>query len=162
DEHHQGRAQPGERQEMVRLGADRGGAGARGPGAGLPGALEQERGGAARGPGPGADPADRLRLRQVRQLGRAHAPAQEVARGGILAAALTCRPAAPSVGGRPSGRPDAAVASRITHAHGIEGPCGRSPEELPPAADCTILVYFMAAAVPLVRAAAAAFINLAS
>ena len=37
DEHHQGRTQSGEREEMVRLGADRGGAGARRQGAGVPG-----------------------------------------------------------------------------------------------------------------------------
>ena len=40
--HHQGRAEPGERQEVVRLGAHARGPGAGRPGQGLPGAVQQE------------------------------------------------------------------------------------------------------------------------
>ena len=77
DEHHQGREESRERQEVVRLGADAGGAGARRAGQEVvPGAVEQERAAAAAGAEVRRDQADQLRLRQVRLVGRAHAAAR--------------------------------------------------------------------------------------
>ena len=68
----QGRAQSGERQEVLRLGAEPGRAGARRPREVVPGAIQQERAGAAAGAEDERDEADRLRFRQIRLVGRAH------------------------------------------------------------------------------------------
>ncbi len=94
DEHRQGREEPRQREEVVRLGAL-----GRGPGGGfgrqdqLPGAVEQERARTAAGPQADRGQADQLRLRQVRLLGRAQAPADEVGRGSLEAAEVILAPA---------------------------------------------------------------------
>ena len=71
-----GAKQPRQRQEVVRLGADRRRRRSSAPKAkSLPGAVEQERAGPAAGAEARRDQADRLRLRQVRLVGGAQAPA---------------------------------------------------------------------------------------
>jgi hypothetical protein len=91
-EHHQGREEPGEREEVVRLGAVGGGAEHRRAGEGvLPGTVEQERERTAAGTQVLRDQAHQLRLRQVRLVGRAHAPAGQVGQGSLDAAEVTRR-----------------------------------------------------------------------
>ena len=76
-----------QRQEVVRLGAlGRGADGWFGRQDQLPGAVEQERAGAAAGAQAVGDQVDRLRLRQVRLIGRAQAPVDEVGRRSLEAA----------------------------------------------------------------------------
>ena len=86
-EHHQGRQEHGERQEVVRLGAHPRGAEHRRAGEGLlPGAVEQERERAAAGAEIERDQAHQLRLRQVRLIGGTHPAADEVGQGSLDAA----------------------------------------------------------------------------
>jgi iron(III) transport system substrate-binding protein len=77
-----------------------------GQGQGLPGALECERLATATGTGSVQDQAHRLRLQEVRLLGRAQASARQVGRRGEVAAALSARTRGwpPGSGGQP-GRP---------------------------------------------------------
>src|SRR5437868_514869 len=89
DEHRQGRAQPCQRQEILRLGTHPRGAEARGAGQAVPGAVEQEHAGAARGAQVRRREADRLRPGQVRQVVRAQAADRALGRrGGRAAQAL--------------------------------------------------------------------------
>src|SRR4029078_5972604 len=88
----QGREEHGERQEMVRLGADTGSAGNRRAGEGLvPGAVEQEREAAPAGPEVLRDQAHQLRLRKIWLIGGAHASSDEVGQGGLRAAEVAWR-----------------------------------------------------------------------
>ena len=89
DEHHQGRAQPRRREEVLRMGADGAGAAVRRRGQAVPAAQQQ---GHAAGPARSrlqVDQVHPLRLRQVRRLGRAQAADLEVGEGRQLAAAVT-------------------------------------------------------------------------
>ncbi len=82
------------RKQVVRLGAVARGAGDRlEPQDQLPGAVEQEVPGAGAGAQAERDQADRLRLRQVRLIGRALAPVDAVGRRGLEAAEVSPRTA---------------------------------------------------------------------
>ena len=67
-----------EAQEILRLGAEPGCAEAGGAERQFPDPVEHRNAGAARGAGPLEDQADRLRLRQIRLIGRAQAAVEEV------------------------------------------------------------------------------------
>jgi spermidine/putrescine-binding protein len=89
DVDHRWGAQSGERQEVLRLGADRACAVALAGGEGLSGDVEPDGRKLARGAGSLHDQADRLRLQEVRLVGRAPPAVEEVGRRGKRPAAVS-------------------------------------------------------------------------
>src|SRR5439155_8384685 len=88
DEHRQGRAQSGEREKVLRLGADARRAENRRRVAQLPGAFEPVGARAARCAEDGRNQAHQLQLRQIRQRHRAQAAAREMGPRGLRDTAL--------------------------------------------------------------------------